>query len=768
MAESKGKADIMRTIAAGIVRLRFVFLLLFLAAGVFCALSVSRVKVNTELTFFLPASTETRRGLTIMEEEFVSCATEDVMVSNVTYELAAGLADAIRDVDHVFNVSFDDSPAHYARAAALFTIAFDAPEDAPGVVAAKQAIRELLAPYDSYTYFMDVKNYSAQLAQEMLGVIALAAAVIVVILLFTSRSYFEVVVFQIVFLFAALLNMGTNYWLGEISSITNSIAVILQLALAIDYAIIFSHRYQDECERYPTARAALIEALAKSIVEISSSSLTTIAGLVALMLMQFRLGYDLGVVLSKGILCSLLTVFLLMPALILLFPRAIRRTAHRSLIPDITGWGRFLMRSGYIFVWLFLLLIPAAVYCSSHVSYAFSDKTVTDLVYSESRAAMHKIEETFSNSTSLVLIVPHEDLEAEKAILREAREMDEIKETMGLAGIEIKDGRVLTDLFTSREFAELLDIPREEADLLYQAYGLRGEQYQVFFSGRESYAVPLVDMAQFLFEMIDKGVFTPDADQAAELRELRSTLDFALAQLRGEHYNRMIFTADVVNESPESLALVEKLRALAGRFYGEENVLVVGDVSSARDLAASYTSDSRLISFLTIAFVFTILLFTFRTFAGSLILVFVIQGSIWINFSFPYLQHHVPIFVTNMIVCAIQMGATIDYAIVLMNRYQVLKAERPKKEAMAAAVNQSFATVLTSGSIMTVAGLLIGTRVSDAYVSHIGLAVGRGAFTSVILVLTVLPQLLVLLDGAVEKTRFHLTLREEPEEEAEA
>ena len=183
--------------------------------------------------------------------------------------------------------------------------------------------------------------------------------------------------------------------------------------------------------------------------------------------------------------------------------------------------------------------------------------------------------------------------------------------------------------------------------------------------------------------------------------------------------------------------------------------------SSARDLGDSYTGDSLLISLLTIGFVFVILLVTFRTVVGAMILVFVIQGSIWINFSFPYLQHVSPSFVTNMIVSAIQMGATIDYAIVLMNRYQSLRGELPIREAMARAVRESFATVLTSGSIMTIAGVLIGVRVSDVYVSHIGLAVGRGAFCSVILVLTVLPQLLVLLDGAVEKTRFRLSLQEE-------
>ena len=755
------KPDMMHRIAAAIVRGRFVLILLFLLAAVYCALSLGRVRVNSDLTFFLPADTETRRGLTVMEDNFITYASEDVMVANVTYEIAARLAEEIRGVEHVFSVTFDGSEAHYTRSSALFGIAFDGLDGQAEVERAKAEIRELLAPYDSYTYSMDLKSYSSQLAGEMGGVLAIAAAVIVVILLFTSRSYFEVVIFFLVFVFAALLNMGTNFWLGEISSITHSIAIIMQLALAIDYAIIFSHRYQDECLRFASSREALTEALAKSIVEISSSSLTTISGLTALMLMQFRLGYDLGMVLSKAIVCSLLTVFLLMPGLILLFPGAIRRSAHKTLIPDITPWGRLLMRSGSCFVWLFLLLLPAGIWCSMHVNYAFADHAVTELVYSESRAAMHKIDDTFARSTSVVLLVPHEDLEAERAVLLEAEALPEIRSATGLANIEVGGGHVLTERFTSRMLAELLDIPQEEADLLFQAYGVSHEEYQVLLGGRESYTAPLVDLMLFLFEMVDRGVVQLEGEQAQELQSVREKLRIGLDQLRGKDYNRLLFTADVPMQGAESEALVEKLRAIGDAHYGAGKVLVVGDITSARDLGASYTGDSHLISLLTIAFVFLILLFTFRTVVGSVILVFVIQGSIWFNFSFPYLQQLMPSFVTNMIVSAIQMGATIDYAIVLMNRYQVLRAELPRKEAMASAVNQSFATVLTSGSIMTIAGLLIGMRVSDVYVSHIGLAVGRGALISVILVLTVLPQLLVLLDGAVEKTRFRLNAEEE-------
>ena len=756
--QHKSRDEIMHSIAALIVRYRFVIMLLFIAAAIYCGLSLGRVKVSSELTIFLPETTETRRGLHIMEDSFITYASEDVMVANVTLDKAQELADAIAEFPMVSGVSFDSTPAHYAHASARLSVSFRGVEDDPRVVEEQQHIRDFLEPYDTYIYAVTWQSFFAQLAREMVWVVLIAVLVIVAILLFTSRSYFEVVIFILVFSFAAVLNMGTNFWLGEISTITNSVAVILQLALAIDYAIIFSHRYQDEALRCDSAREALIEALAKSILEISSSSLTTISGLLALMLMQFRLGYDLGMVLAKGIVCSLLTVFLLMPGLILLFPKAIRRTAHKTLIPDIRPWGRFLTRSGYCFVWLFLLLIPAAIWCSGHTQYAFSDSAVTELVYSESREAMHRISDTFDDSTPVALIVPAEDFEKEKAVLREVEALPEIRSATGLANIDIDGTHTLTDRFTPRMLAELLGISPEEATLMFQAYGVQHEEYQSIFGSAETYEVPLVDMILFLFDLTDRGVVTLDNDTQERLDELRDSLTMGLDQLRGENWNRMLFTAAVPVEGEESAALVEKIRSIAEKQYGEGTVLVVGDITSARDLRESYTGDSRLISFLTIAFVYMILLFTFRSVIGSAILVFVIQGSIWINFSFPYLHGSVPSFVTSMIVSAIQMGATIDYAIVLMNRYLLLRETMPKKEAMALAVNQAFPTVLTSGSIMTIAGLLIAYRVSDIYVGHIGLAVGRGAFCSVVLVLTVLPQLLVLFDGLIRKTTLHIDL----------
>ena len=746
--------NILKKISRQIVDKRVIIMIAFLAACIYCALSISRVHVNNDITSFLPPDTDTRRGLTIMENEFTTYASANVMLANTTYERASAAAEKIETLEHVTGVTFDNSPAHFVDSAALLTISFDGTSDDENVISAMNEIRSLTAGFDTYTSSDIGADLLGEIAQQMVGVVALAAVVIMAVLLFTSRSYFEVVIFLIVFSVAALLNMGTNFWLGEISSITNSIAVILQLALAIDYAIIFSHRYQDEIDRFPTEREALIEALSKSIVEISSSSLTTISGLVALMLMQFRLGYDLGLVLSKGILCSLITVFLLMPGLIASFFRPLRRTTHKSHVPDITGWGRFLMKTRFGFVAVFVIILPLAIWCSSRTEYAFNDAGIDELKYSESRAAARKITGTFANDTTIAVLVPSGNYEAEKQFLRDAAELDNVKTVTGLANIEIEDGKVLTDSYTPRMFSMLLNIDFEEAEMLYAAYGVENGQYQPIFGNTETYSVPLIDMFLFLFEKIDQGIVTLDADSQETLDSLRGELERGEAQLRGENWDRMVITADVPIEGDESVALVNALRSLADGRYGEGACLVIGDVTSAKELADTFNGDSLLINLLTIAFVFIILIFTFRSVVGAALLVFVIQGSIWINFTFPYLTHTRASFVTNMIVSAIQMGATIDYAIVIMSRYLDLKKLHPPQEAMAQAVNESFPTVMTSGTIMTVAGILIAYRVSDVYIGHIGLAVGRGALISVILVLSVLPQLIVLLDKVIEKTTF--------------
>ena len=740
-------------IAEAIVSGRFVIFALFAAAAVLCVLTLGRVKVNPDLTAFLPEETETRRGVAVMDEEFETYGAARILIEDVSADEAAKIARRIGEIEHVAEAAFDETEAHYKDGNALIAVSFDESEDGDGARAAMEEIRAYLAdlPYKSAVSSAVGYDYQSVLASEMVVVLALSAAVIVAVLLFTSRSYFEVVIFLIVFAISALLNMGTNWWLGEISAITHTVAVILQLALAIDYAIIFAHRYQDEAEREGDDRRALVRALSRSIVEISSSSLTTVSGLIALTLMQFRLGYDLGIVLSKGIVCSMLTVFLLMPGLILLFPRALKKTRHRPFVPNVERWGRFLSKKVPVFLILFAVILPFAAVFSHKTEYAFSQGKITEIIPNAEQAEGRKVDAIFPSGTAIALLVPSGDYDKEKAVLDEAAELDGITSATGLANIPLGEGRMLTDRFTAGELSSLLGVPEEDVVKLYRFYAMEYANGEAFRSP-SIYPAPLIDVVMTLFRVIDQKLVTLTAEQTEQLAAYRSPLERAAKQLKGKSWDRLVLSASVPVEGAESTALVERLRAIAERQYGEGTVLVVGDITSARDLHDSYRSDSVLISVLSVVFVFLILLCTFRSPVAAAILVFVIEGSILINFSVPYLSHAHPSFVTNMIVSAIQMGATIDYAIVMMSRYRARRAESEPREAMTRALNDAFPTVITSGVIMAAAGLLVAYRVSDVYVGHIGLLVGRGALISMLLVLTVLPQLIPPLDRAIRAT----------------
>lgn len=745
----------MTKVARFIVDKRKAFYLVFIAAFVFCAASINKVQVNNDITSYLPAQTETRRGLTIMDEEFITLGSANVMVSNVTYQTALDLSHKLENIEGVSEVAFDGTEEHYKNSSALFTISFNGEETDPATVEAMNEVLAALEGYDVYSSTQIGRDESATLQQEMTVILAIAAVVIVVVLLFTSKSYMEVPVYLIVFAAAAVLNMGTNFIFGTISFITNSIAVVLQLALAIDYAIIFCHRYMEERDNGLDPREADIAALSKAIVEISSSSLTTISGLVALMLMQLRIGFDMGIVLSKGIVCSMLCVFLLMPGLLMLFSGPIDRTRHRNLVPKINFWGKAVVRLRYILPPIFLVVVIAGAVLSSHCDYVF-DTNDTDFDNKPAwRIADEKVTDTFGKKNTIAVLVPRGDYNKEKYVLERVSQLPQVTQATGLANIEVEDGRMLTDEMNPRQFSELAGVDIELARLLYQAYGLSVEEYGAIFQDPDDYSVPLIDVFEFLLDQKDKGVVNLTGEQADKVDDLQERLDVGLEQLRGEHWSRLVFVADVSTEGDETYALLDEIRSIAQEYYGDD-VILVGNSTNAFDLASSFSGDNMKISILTALFVMVILLFTFKSAGLPILLVLTIQGSIWINFSVPVLTGTNLFFLSYLVVSSIQMGATIDYAIVITNRYMELKTVMERKQAAVEALSQSFPTILTSGTIMAVAGFLIGGISTDATIGSVGQTLGRGTVTSIILVMTVLPQLLMLGDALIERTAITL------------
>ena len=752
MEEQKPKGSGMEKIATFIVDKRNLFFLLYAFALIFSIVATGWVKVENDITTYLPEDTETRQGLTVMNDNFVTYGTARVMVSNVTYETAENICSDLESIDGVTSVDFDDTTDHYKSASALFSVTFDGTTTDDISIHALHTIRDMLAGYDTYIDTEVGVDTSADLQSEMSVILVLAAIVIVLVLTLTSRSYAEVPVLIMTFGAAALLNMGTNFLCGTISFISNSVTVILQLALAIDYAIILCHRFSDEHETKDT-REACIAALSKAIPEISSSSLTTISGLGALAFMHFGIGRDMATVLIKAILFSLLSVFTLMPGLLMVFSKKIDATRHKNLIPKITFLGKFDVATRFIVPPIFAVVVVVTAVLANKCPYCYSYTDLVTAKQSESQIAHQKIKNIFGVNNMVAVIVPTGDYDSERQLLKDLDSCAEVKSTQGLANIDAMDGYKLADALTPRQMSELAGLDYEVAEALYAAYAVDQNEYGKLISGLGDYKVPLFDMFMFLQREMKDGNITLDGDIQETLDDLFEQLNKAQLQLQSDKYSRLVVYLNLPEESGETMDFLDTMHALIAKYYSSDTY-IVGNSTNVKDLSSSFGEDNMLISVLSALFVVIILLFTFKSAGLPVLLIVVIQGSIWINFSVPTIQHESLYFLGYLIVNSIQMGANIDYAIVISSHYTDLKKEMRPKEAMIAALNEAFPTIFTSGTILAVAGALIGVMTTNPVIAAIGTCLGRGTVISIVLVMAVLPQILLIGDTIVERTSF--------------
>lgn len=746
------KTSVLERVATIIVDKRNLIFLMYILAIIFCLFSMKWVEVENDITAYLAEDTKTRQGITVMDEEFVTFGTARVMISNISYDHAQEIAGALEEVEGVKTVEFEQTPKHYKNASALFDITLDGEEDDPISIQAMKDIREKVKAYDTYISTTVGVSVADQLASEMQVIIIIAAGIILLVLLFTSKTYGEIPVLIITFVVAAILNMGTNFLLGKISFISHSVAVVLQLALAIDYAIILCHRFSEEHEELQT-REACIVALSKAIPEIASSSLTTISGLVALVFMHFRIGGDLATVLVKAILLSLLTVFTLMPGLLMLFSKLIDKTPHKNFVPSINIVGKFVIKTRYIIPPIFVVVLGVAFIFANKCPYLYGTTDLRATRRNEVQIAADRIKEVFGTDNMVALIVPGGDYEAEGALLAKLEQYDQVKSTLGLANTEAMDDYMLTDALSPRQFAELIDLDYEVARLLYSAYAVHDEAFGKVVSGLDTYTVPLIDMFMFLYDEVDKGYITLEDELMENLEDLHNELTDAKLQLMSEDYSRMLVYLDLPEESEETFKFLDTIYDEASEYY-DHGVYIVGNSTSNYDLSLTFGMDNIIISILSALFVIIILMFTFKSAGLPILLIVVIQASIWMNFSFPYLQNQGLFFLGYLVVSSIQMGANIDYAIVITSRYMELKKAMPIKEAIIEALNQSFPTIITSGTILAAAGILIGQLTTDGTIASIGVCLGRGTIISIVLVMFVLPQILVLGDSLIERTAF--------------
>ncbi len=416
MAQEKNNgANAMMKLAAFIVDKRNLFFLLLAIGVIFSMFSTKWIQVENDLKAYLPADCETRRGLDIMDDQFITYGTAQIMVENVSMTRAQALWESLKTVEGVLSVDYDETE-DYRNVSALYSITFDYSEKDDGCLDSLEAVKQALAGEDFYVS-TSLGNSSADIiAQEVSVIMVLVAVIVVAVLLLTSQTYAEVPVLLLTFVSAMILNQGTQFLMGTISFVSNSVTSILQLALSLDYAVILCNRYKEERESLPI-REAVITALSKGIPEIGSSSLTTIGGLVAMLFMQFKIGPDMAICLIKAVLFALLSVFVFMPGFLMLFGPLMDKTRHKNFVPKIPFVGKMAYRTRYIIPPIFAVLLLLGYHYSSRCPYVYGYGEIETPKLNYVQIAQNKIDDNFGASNFVALVYPKTDYAVERELL---------------------------------------------------------------------------------------------------------------------------------------------------------------------------------------------------------------------------------------------------------------------------------------------------------------------------------------------------------------
>ena len=771
-------------ICSFIVDKRNLFFLIYAILILFSLFSSGWISVENELSAYLSEETETKQAMNLMEEEYTTFGSAKVMVSNISLEEAFRVADRIQESPGVSEVTFlpeylrpgseevpeedeeltiEEIRDHYNDSSALYNVTFRYAEEDDRALESLNGLKESLATYDLHVSSELGDVQADAIAEEMKTIIVVVAIVVLTVLILTSETFGEVPVLLLTFIAAALINKGTNFLMGTISFVSNSVAVVLQLALSIDYAIIFCNHFKEEKEHYDT-RDAVIVSLSHSIPEISASSLTTISGLLALLFMGYRLGADLGITLTKAIIISLVAVFTLMPGLLVLFSDLMMKTKHRNLIPKIPFVGKFAYRTRKYIPPLFLVVIIAGYIISSKCPYVYGYSTLHTPVRNEAQITEDMIRDTFGSDNIIAVNVPSHDYYKISKVAEYFEMLPEVRSVTSLSNTEAKKGYMVSEPLTPRQFSEMADLDYDAASMLYSMYASDRDEYGRIIGGIGNYRIPFIDIYMFLHDKIDEGYISLDEADRKDLDDTYDKLVTARKQLQGKQYERMLVSLNLPEESEETFAFLSGLHRRIDPVFEEEmdedpslGVYIVGESTSEMDLRSQFETDNIIVSVVSVLLVLVILLFTFQSAGMPLLLIAVIEGAIFINFSFPALMQENLFFISYLIVSSIQMGANIDYAIVIGSRYGECRKTMGRKDAIIDTVNFAFPTIITSGSILAIAGTVIGMLTSDGAIAGIGQCLGRGTLISMVLVLFVLPQILLLGDRVIAMTAFSVS-----------
>ena len=662
----------------------------FVLAAVLCAVLSGLVGVNYNFADYLPDDAASTRALEVMDEEYSqSVPNMRVLVYGVSIPQALAYKEKIADVDGVEEVNWLDDAVDiyeplelaeqktvedwYKDGNALFSVTVDEKKQDSVIPAVREIIgEENCMSGTAVTSVLAPVNTSVEVQQIMF----LAVPIIFLILILTTNSWFEPVLFMITIGVAILINRGTNLMFGTVSFVTNAAGSVLQLAVSMDYSIFLLHRFSENREEGLPVEKAMIEAVKQSVGSILSSGLTTVTGFLALVLMRFKIGPDMGWVMSKAIVLSLVSVLCFLPALAISTYRLIDKTQHRTFVPKFDKFAGLVMKLRIPVLAFVIVILPVSFLGQMKNDFFYGGSQVYSTQATQMGRDMEAIDKMFGSSNPVVLMVPKGDMEKEIAMNEELKKLDCVTSVVSYVN---SVGNAIPSSF----------LPSETVSRLYSA-----------------------------------------------------------------HYSRFVITMEAEEKDPDWYEKVNDIRNIGEKYYGDK-IQYAGDLVSTEDLKTTITQDNAKVNFLAIAFVFCILLVNFKSLSLPVILTLVIESSIWINLGIPYFRGQTLFYIGYLIISTVQLGATIDYAILFSDRYMDFRKTLPKKEAAFMTLRTCTISILTSAAVLTLAGVILGKVSTNGVLSQLGILIGRGAALSFVLVIFVLPTLLILFDGVIRRTTLH-------------
>ena len=672
-----------------ILKHRKMIITVFVVLAVICAGLSTLVGVNYNFADYLPDDAPSTKALNIMEEEYSQpIPNMRVVIYDVTIPEALDYKEKIENAEGVKEVTWlDDSidiyqpleladqdtiDTWYKNSDALFSVTVSSNEDEKA--AAVEAIREIIGDNNamSGTAVTDVLS-PVHTSQEIQKIILIALPIIFVILLLTTTSWFEPILFMVTIGVAIMLNRGTNLMFGEISFVTNAAGSVLQLAVSMDYSIFLLHRFAENRQDGKPVQEAMIAAVKQSMGSVLSSGLTTVTGFAALILMRFKIGPDMGYVMAKAIVFSLICVLCFLPALAISTYKLIDKTRHRPFYPAFSKFVKGVLKVRIPALTIAVLIAIPCFIAQGRNDFIYGSSRVYSTEETQMGRDLLAVEDEYGASNPLVIMVPKGDISKE---------------------------------------AQLNDALKSNSDV-----------------------ISVISYVNTVGASIPEN-FVPEE---------------ALSQLYSEHYSRFVVTLDTEEIEDGWADKIDRVREICEEYYGDE-VLIAGDLASTEDLKDTITVDNTRVNILAILFVFVILVVNFKSITLPIILTLVIELSIWINLSVPYFQSTTLHYIGYLIISSVQLGATIDYAILLTGRYLEERKTKTRREAAAESIRACVLSLFTSAIILTIAGFVLGAVSTNLVLSQLGTLVGRGAVISFILVLFALPALLMIFDRVIEKT----------------